>query len=100
MLSGEVLSSWIDSLQAAFSGVQVLEGDVEEAICSHAIYYVLWKMYGVLPERWNWQQLTADVAFYPLRPELVESTYLLYQVNTAECLHVDLISFGCLTGTV
>nr|CAD7194976.1 unnamed protein product [Timema douglasi] len=60
--------------------VRVLYGDIEEAICSHALYYSLWKHFGVLPERWNWQSLFADVTFYPLRPELVESTYLLYQV--------------------
>lgn len=83
MQSGDVHTSWIDSLQAAFSGIQVLHGDVEEAICSHALYYFIWKYYGVLPERWNWQQLSADVAFYPLRPELIESTYLLYQVETS-----------------
>lgn len=81
MQSGDVHTSWIDSLQAAFSGIQVLHGDVEEAICSHALYYFIWKYYGVLPERWNWQQLSADVAFYPLRPELIESTYLLYQAT-------------------
>jgi len=61
--------------------VQVLHGDIEEAICTHALYYSIWKQYGVLPERWNWQRLSADVTFYPLRPELVESTYLLYQVR-------------------
>lgn len=81
MYSGAIQTSWIDSLQAAFSGVQVLYGDVEEAICSHALYYAIWKMYGVLPERWNWQRMSADMAFYPLRPELVESTYLLYQAT-------------------
>ncbi|KAJ1527026.1 hypothetical protein ONE63_008570 [Megalurothrips usitatus] len=89
MQSGDVHTSWIDSLQAAFSGIQVLHGDVEEAICSHALYYFIWKYYGVLPERWNWQQLSADVAFYPLRPELVESTYLLYQATRSPFyLHV------------
>ncbi|XP_063218845.1 ER degradation-enhancing alpha-mannosidase-like protein 1 [Bacillus rossius redtenbacheri] len=81
MRSGVVQTSWIDSLQAAFAGVQVLEGDVEEAICVHALYYTIWKQFGVLPERWNWQSSLADVHFYPLRPELVESTYLLYQAT-------------------
>ncbi|XP_049844612.1 ER degradation-enhancing alpha-mannosidase-like protein 1 isoform X2 [Schistocerca gregaria] len=81
MYSGAIQTSWIDSLQAAFAGVQVLYGDVEEAICSHALYYAIWKLYGVLPERWNWQRMSADMAFYPLRPELVESTYLLYQAT-------------------
>lgn len=58
----------------------MLIGDVEDAICLHAFYYAIWKRYGALPERYNWQLQAPDVPFYPLRPELVESTYLLYQV--------------------
>lgn len=64
---------------------QVLMGDVEDAICLHAFYYAIWKRYGALPERFNWQLQAPDVLFYPLRPELVESTYLLYQVRGGAC---------------
>ncbi|XP_033647803.1 ER degradation-enhancing alpha-mannosidase-like protein 1 [Asterias rubens] len=81
MNDGRTLNSWIDALQAAFSGVQVLAGDIEEAICSHAIFYAIWRKYGAIPERFNWQTKQPDVLFYPLRPELVESTYLLYQAT-------------------
>ncbi|XP_032181786.1 ER degradation-enhancing alpha-mannosidase-like protein 1 isoform X2 [Mustela erminea] len=80
MFSGQLMNTWIDSLQAFFPGLQVLIGDVEDAICLHAFYYAIWKRYGALPERYNWQLQAPDVLFYPLRPELVESTYLLYQV--------------------
>ena len=61
--------------------VQVLAGDIEEAICTHAVYYSIWRRYGALPERFDWNTKTPNVKFYPLRPELVESTYLLYQVR-------------------
>lgn len=81
MESGNTATSWIDSLQAAFPGVQVLYGDVQEAICHHALYYSMWRKYGCLPERYNWKLDAPDVKFYPLRPELVESTYLLYQAT-------------------
>ncbi|MCL4129883.1 UNVERIFIED_CONTAM: hypothetical protein GTU68_026509 [Idotea baltica] len=81
MENGGTHTTWIDSLQAAFAGVQVLAGDIEEAICTHALYYTIWKKYGVLPERYNWQNKVSDVHFYPLRPEFAESTYLLYQVG-------------------
>nr|XP_054101865.1 ER degradation-enhancing alpha-mannosidase-like protein 1 isoform X3 [Callithrix jacchus] len=81
MFSGQLMNTWIDSLQAFFPGLQVLIGDVEDAICLHAFYYAIWKRYGALPERYNWQLQAPDVLFYPLRPELVESTYLLYQVR-------------------
>lgn len=81
MFSGHLMNTWIDSLQAFFPGLQVLIGDVEDAICLHAFYYAIWKRYGALPERYNWQLQAPDVLFYPLRPELVESTYLLYQAT-------------------
>ena len=32
-----------DSLQASFPGVQVLYGDIEEAVCHHVLYYSIWK---------------------------------------------------------
>uniref|UniRef100_A0A8D9EQC7 alpha-1,2-Mannosidase n=6 Tax=Cacopsylla melanoneura TaxID=428564 RepID=A0A8D9EQC7_9HEMI len=89
MSTGELYSTWIDSLQASFAGIQVLAGDVEEAICTHALYYVIWKRYGVLPERYNWKLLTPDISFYPLRPEFIESTYFLYQATKSPFyLHV------------
>ncbi|KAI1294947.1 ER degradation-enhancing alpha-mannosidase-like protein 1 [Halotydeus destructor] len=81
MSDGATTTLWIDSLQAAFAGVQVLNGDIEEAICTHALYYAIWKKFGALPERFNWHQLSPDVSFYPLRPELIESTYFLYQAT-------------------
>lgn len=61
--------------------MQVLHGDLEEAICIHALYYAIWRRFGVLPERFNWKNAEPDVLFYPLRPELAESTYLLYQAS-------------------
>lgn len=63
----------------------MLNGDVDNAICLHAFYYAIWKRFGALPERYNWQLQAPDVHFYPLRPELVESTYLLYQVTVLIC---------------
>ena len=65
-------------LQASFAGVQVLDGELDEAICSHAIYYAIWQKYEMIPERFNWHSKTPDVHFYPLRPEFIESTYLLF----------------------
>lgn len=81
MHDGSTSTLWIDSLQASFSGIQVLAGDIEEAICSHALFYAIWRRFGALPERFNWQRVSPDLAFYPLRPELIESTYLLYQAT-------------------
>ena len=73
-----------------FKSLQVLHGDIEEAICHHALFYAIWKKYDCLPERYNWMLRMPDVKFYPLRPELVESTYLLYQVS----ISLKMESFG------
>jgi len=81
MENGNVATNWIDSLQASFPGVQVLYGDMEEAVCHHVLYYSIWRRYGCLPERYNWKLDAPDVRFYPLRPELAESTYLLYRAT-------------------
>ncbi|KAI1715625.1 glycosyl hydrolase family 47 domain-containing protein [Ditylenchus destructor] len=78
MRDGAILNTWVDALQASFAGVQVLAGDLDEAICIHAFYYALWKKYEMLPERYNWHLKGPDVHFYLLRPEFIESTYLLY----------------------
>ena len=81
MQTGQLATTWIDALQASFSAVQVLRGDIDEAICLHALYYSIWRKFGVLPERFNWQVKMPDVLFYPLRPEFIESTYFLYQAT-------------------
>lgn len=81
MYSGRTSTNWIDSLAASWSAVQLLAGDIEEAICTHMLYFSIWLKFGLLPERFNWQASATDVAFYPLRPELAETTYLLYQAT-------------------
>lgn len=89
MRNGQILNNWIDSLQVAFAAVQVLHGDIDEAICFHALYYAIWQKFGVLPERYNWNMKLPDVYFYPLRPEFAESTYFLYQATKSPFyLHV------------
>lgn len=67
---------------------------MDNAICLHAFYYAIWKRFGALPERYNWQLQAPDVLFYPLRPELVESTYLLYQV-TLDSFLLEIRPRGC-----
>ena len=51
MTDGHILNTWLDALQANFAGVQVLGGDLDDAICSHAFYYAVWQKYELLPER-------------------------------------------------
>ena len=61
MTSGDTLTAWVDSLQAAFPAVQLLAGDVEEAICHHALFYAIWKRYGGLRPNGGVQAETAEM---------------------------------------
>ncbi|KAI6651772.1 ER degradation-enhancing alpha-mannosidase-like protein 1 [Oopsacas minuta] len=81
MNSGKVINTWVDALSASFPALQVLSGDLREAICSHAFYYTLWRKYDMLPERYDWKSATPTIPFSPLRPEFAESTYMLYQAT-------------------
>lgn len=78
METGSLATPWIDSLAAFFPGLQVLAGDISSAVRPHLLYYTIWQKYGALPERFNFQTQGLNIESYPLRPELIESTYMLY----------------------
>jgi len=87
--NGNVHNNWIDSLGAFFPGLLTLSGDIEEAVCLHFLYFTIWRMFDAIPERYNWKMLQPEVMFYPLRPELIESTYHLYRATKSPFyLHV------------
>ncbi|KAI8902511.1 glycoside hydrolase [Globomyces pollinis-pini] len=79
--SGKMITAWVDSLSAFFPGLQVLSGHLEDSIHPHLLYATIWKKYGALPERFNFQTKSSVLDYYPLRPELIESTYMLYQAT-------------------
>ncbi|KAL5183314.1 Alpha-mannosidase I MNS5 [Glycine soja] len=77
-----------------YSTHKVLIGDVIAANSSHREFFHVWKNYGVLPERYflillvsddryllDYQMLHPTEKYYPLRPELAESTFYLYQAT-------------------
>jgi mannosidase alpha-like ER degradation enhancer 1 len=68
-------------LAAFYPGLQVLYGEVHNAIKPHFLYYIIWQKYGGLPERFDIHGKNLPLEHYPLRPELVESTYMLYQAT-------------------
>ncbi|OZJ02135.1 hypothetical protein BZG36_04798 [Bifiguratus adelaidae] len=81
MQTGALMSTWIDSLGAFLPGMQVMAGDLDNAIRLHLIYYNLWRKYGALPERFDFHLRNVNVPAYPLRPEFIESTYFLYRAT-------------------
>lgn len=67
--TGTAVTEWIDSLGAFFPGLQVLAGDVENAVKLHKVYFKLWNNYHAIPERWNFMPLRSEPHFAYLQRE-------------------------------
>ncbi|EGS19248.1 alpha mannosidase-like protein [Thermochaetoides thermophila DSM 1495] len=81
--TGSLVSHWVDSLGAYYSGLLVLAGEVDEAIETNLLYAAIWTRYAALPERWSLREKTVEggLGWWPLRPEFIESTYHLYRAT-------------------
>eukprot|EP00927_Polykrikos_kofoidii_P034079 TRINITY_DN28911_c0_g1_i1.p1 TRINITY_DN28911_c0_g1~~TRINITY_DN28911_c0_g1_i1.p1 ORF type:complete len:588 (+),score=77.55 TRINITY_DN28911_c0_g1_i1:71-1834(+) len=79
-ISGHRIQEAFTSLQAFFPGLQVAIGDIDAAKASHDAFFGIWNRYGLMPERYMYKTSTVHptMKYYPLRPELVESTLGLY----------------------
>ena len=66
------------ALDAFFPAVLALGGDLARAQRLQASSFKMWQTNGIEPERLNYRTLKVESAGYPLRPEIVESTYYLY----------------------
>ncbi len=53
MFTGHVMGTGVDSLQAFWPALQVLSGDVPNAIELHSNFFNVWKRYGFLPETFS-----------------------------------------------
>ncbi|KAF8450427.1 glycoside hydrolase family 47 protein [Boletus edulis BED1] len=87
--TGDQLYTTIDSLSAFWPGLQVLGGDVANAIKSHLIYWNIWRRHSGLPEVWDAHVMQATSFQYPLRPEFIESTWYLYRA-TRDTFYLDI----------
>lgn len=83
MRTGKATYWQLTSLQAFWPGLQVLVGDVAAANSTHREFVHVWKKFGVIPERYllDHQMVHPTEKYYPLRPELAESTFYLYQAT-------------------
>ncbi|GMQ10339.1 hypothetical protein CsSME_00053383 [Camellia sinensis var. sinensis] len=83
MRTGQATYWQLTSLQAFWPGLQVLVGDITAANSSHREFFSVWERFGVLPERYllDRQMLHPTEKYYPLRPELAESTFYLYHAT-------------------
>jgi Glycosyl hydrolase family 47 len=58
--------------------VLALSGDLQKAKELQESSFEMWKLSGIEPEEYDYREKKITSAGYPLRPEIVESTYYLY----------------------
>jgi ER degradation enhancer, mannosidase alpha-like 1 len=80
-INGANLNAVVESLSAFWPGLQVLVGDLESAKRYHQYLFTLWRKFGLLPDGFDSRTRSTTDPNYPLRPELFESTYFLYQAT-------------------
>ena len=66
------------ALDAFFPAVLALSGELGHAALLQASSFRMWNQYGIEPEEYDYIQNRVVSPGYPLRPEIVESTYYLY----------------------
>jgi mannosidase alpha-like ER degradation enhancer 2 len=78
MSGGQRTATSFGALDAFFPAVLALSGDINRAKRLQASSFKMWTTFGVEPERLNYRTMQVESPGYPLRPEIVESTYYLY----------------------
>ena len=78
MNSGKRTATTYGALDAFFPAVLALSGDLTRASQLQQSSFNMWMKEGIEPEELDYQTMEIKSAGYPLRPEIVESTYYLY----------------------
>jgi ER degradation enhancer, mannosidase alpha-like 2 len=66
------------ALDAFFPAVLALNGDMNRAERLQDSSFRMWNLTGIEPDELNYATMKIEGAAYPLRPEIIESTYYLY----------------------
>jgi mannosidase alpha-like ER degradation enhancer 2 len=78
MNTGKRTATTYGALDAFFPALLALSGDLNRASLLQESSYKMWMKNGIEPEEINYQTMEVTEPGYPLRPEIVESTYYLY----------------------
>jgi hypothetical protein len=78
MNTGKRTATTYGALDAFFPAVLALSGDLHRARLLQQSSFAMWNRNGIEPEEYDYVKDTVVHAGYPLRPEIVESTYYLY----------------------
>jgi mannosidase alpha-like ER degradation enhancer 2 len=78
MNTGQRTTTTYGALDAFFPAVLALSGDLDRARRLQASSFKMWTQHGIEPEEINYRTMQVGDAGYPLRPEIIESTYYLH----------------------
>lgn len=78
MNTGKRTKTTTGALDACFPGLLALGGDLNRARALQDSMFKMWQTHGIEPEVFDYKTEKVVSAGYPLRPEIVESTYILY----------------------
>ena len=79
MNTGERRATTFGALDAFFPAVLALSGDMKRAKRLQDSAFRMWNHAGIEPEEFDYRARKITSPGYPLRPEIVESTYYLYR---------------------
>ena len=89
MATGARVSSEYGALDAFMPGLLAYSGDLDRAKRLQASSFAMWQVHGIEPETYDYRKRVVTEAAYPLRPEIVESTWYLYRL-TADPAYRDM----------
>lgn len=78
MNSGKRSATTYGALDAFFPAVLAMSGDIKRAQRLQEASLKMWRQAGIEPEEFDYRAMKTTSPGYPLRPEIVESTYYLY----------------------
>ena len=81
MQTGRRTATSYGALDAFLPAVLALGGDTARARRLQESSFKMWTTFGIEPERLNYRTMKVESAGYPLRPEIVESTYYLHRLT-------------------
>jgi ER degradation enhancer, mannosidase alpha-like 2 len=84
MMTGKRTATTSGALDAFFPAVLALSGDLTRAKRLQDSSFKMWTKHDIEPEEFDYVKQEVGDASYHLRPEIVESTYYLYQYTTDE----------------
>jgi mannosidase alpha-like ER degradation enhancer 2 len=81
MNTGKRSTTEYGALDAYFPAVLAFSGDLDRARRLQASSFKMWNLYHIEPEVLDYKSMKVKYPGYPLRPEIVESTYYLYRLT-------------------